>query len=95
MIREIEVMKAVGKHDHIVSMIGCVAEPTSPIIASEFCSNGDLLKMLRAHKLHFNVSLRKREVYSDFRTLNTAIRLRSVFSFPTFSDWLSRSAREW
>jgi hypothetical protein len=57
MIREIEFMKTLGKHDNLLIMVGCVKDPENPVIATEFCVHGDLLKVLRKHDLHFVVGL--------------------------------------
>ncbi|XP_049778733.1 uncharacterized protein LOC126175796 [Schistocerca cancellata] len=43
--REIELMKCVGRHPHIVSMVGCVTNPARLIV--EYCELGDLLHFLR------------------------------------------------
>jgi serine/threonine protein kinase len=55
MIREIEFMKTLGHHENLLIMVGCVKDPENPVIATEFCSNGDLLKILRKHELHYLV----------------------------------------
>jgi serine/threonine protein kinase len=56
MIREIEFMKTLGRHENLLVMVGCVKDPDNPVIATEFCENGDLLKILRKHDLHYLVS---------------------------------------
>ena len=55
MIREIEFMKTLGKHDNLLVMVGCVKDLENPVIATEFCPNGDLLKILSKHELHYLV----------------------------------------
>jgi serine/threonine protein kinase len=57
MIREIDFMKTLGQHVNLLFMVGCVTDPDNPVIATEFCANGDLLKILRKHELHFLVRL--------------------------------------
>ncbi|CAL2051410.1 unnamed protein product [Caenorhabditis brenneri] len=47
---EIEFMKRLGHHPHVISMLGCVSNPFEPLIVVEYCSRGDLLKFLRRHK---------------------------------------------
>ncbi|KAL3287014.1 hypothetical protein HHI36_001500 [Cryptolaemus montrouzieri] len=47
--QEIEIMKYVGSHPNIVSMIGCMTADGSygPLLIVEYCSKGDLLSFLR------------------------------------------------
>ena len=49
MMAEIEFFKAIGKHDNLLVMVGYVNDVESPVIATEFCSNGDLIGVLRKH----------------------------------------------
>lgn len=53
MIREISLMKSIGQHPNLLSLLGCVTDEKSPVICTEFCARGDLLHLLRAHPLHF------------------------------------------
>ncbi|XP_028172881.1 tyrosine-protein kinase receptor torso-like isoform X2 [Ostrinia furnacalis] len=43
---EIKVMKSVGAHPHVVSLVGC-SSGRKPYIVAEYCSRGDLLSYLR------------------------------------------------
>ncbi|KPJ10470.1 Fibroblast growth factor receptor 2 [Papilio machaon] len=43
---EMELMKSVGSHPHIVSLLGCCSG-RRPLIVVEYCSRGDLLTFLR------------------------------------------------
>ncbi|XP_013137597.1 PREDICTED: receptor-type tyrosine-protein kinase FLT3-like isoform X2 [Papilio polytes] len=43
---EMELMKSVGSHAHVVSLLGCCSGRT-PLIVVEYCSRGDLLTFLR------------------------------------------------
>ncbi|XP_049876819.1 tyrosine-protein kinase receptor torso-like [Pectinophora gossypiella] len=43
---EMELMKSVGVHPHIVSLVGCCSG-RRPLIVAEYCSRGDLLSFLR------------------------------------------------
>ncbi|XP_047535965.1 tyrosine-protein kinase receptor torso-like isoform X1 [Vanessa atalanta] len=43
---EMELMKSVGAHPHVVSLIGCCSG-RRPLIVAEYCSRGDLLSYLR------------------------------------------------
>lgn len=47
---EIDFMKRLGHHPHVISMLGCVSNPYEPLIVVEYCQRGDLLKFLRRHK---------------------------------------------
>ncbi|CAB3400725.1 unnamed protein product [Caenorhabditis bovis] len=49
---EIEFMKRLGHHPHVISMLGCVSNTYDPMIVVEYCERGDLLKFLRLHKEH-------------------------------------------
>ncbi|XP_059059666.1 tyrosine-protein kinase receptor torso-like [Achroia grisella] len=43
---EMELMKSVGAHPHVVSLVGCCSG-RRPLIVAEYCSRGDLLSYLR------------------------------------------------
>ena len=45
---EINLMKAVGSHKNIVSLIGCCIKSSPNFLLVEFASQGDLLSYLRA-----------------------------------------------
>ncbi|KAH7709571.1 Protein F09A5.2 [Aphelenchoides avenae] len=49
-LREIETMKQLGYHEHIVNLVGCVSNPNDPILVMELCAGGDLLSALRRHR---------------------------------------------
>ncbi|CAG5029939.1 unnamed protein product [Parnassius apollo] len=53
---EIELMKSVGAHPHVVSLVGCCSG-RRPLIIAEYCSLGDLLTFLRCS---WDVMLSKR-----------------------------------
>ncbi|KAH7704987.1 KIN-9 protein [Aphelenchoides avenae] len=48
MQQEIDLMKELGNHPHIVNFIGYLASEC-PLIVMEYCANGDLLNYLRTH----------------------------------------------
>jgi serine/threonine protein kinase len=55
--QEMNFMKSLKFHPHLVCMLGHVWDPTSPLLILEFCANGDLLQFLRKKKDKFsNVS---------------------------------------
>lgn len=46
--QEIVIMKSVGTHPNLVSMIGCVTgEVDGPFLLVEYCPHGDLQNFLR------------------------------------------------
>ncbi|EYC00782.1 hypothetical protein Y032_0113g403 [Ancylostoma ceylanicum] len=49
---EINFMKTLGYHAHVISMLGCVSCPVNPMILVEYCEYGDLLRFLRNHRDH-------------------------------------------
>jgi serine/threonine protein kinase len=57
MLKEIEFMKTIGKHPNLLVIVGYVKDLEAPVIATQYCSNGDLLEVLRKHELHFMVKM--------------------------------------
>jgi len=49
-LSEIDFMKRLGYHSHIVSLLGCISNPDDPMLIVEYCSHGDMLHFLRKHK---------------------------------------------
>ena len=49
-IEEIILMKAVGSHKNIVSLIGCCTKSSPNFLVVEFASKGDLLSYLRERR---------------------------------------------
>lgn len=52
-LKELDFMKSLGYHNHIISLLGCVTGPIDPMIVVEYCYHGDLLNFLRRNKEHF------------------------------------------
>ncbi|KAK0409591.1 hypothetical protein QR680_004642 [Steinernema hermaphroditum] len=49
-LNEIDFMKQLGYHPHVLNMIGCVTNLYNPLLVVEHCSKGDLLKLLRRQR---------------------------------------------
>ena len=49
-LHEMDFMKRLGYHKHIVSLLGCISDPDEPMLIVEYCSHGDMLQFLRKHK---------------------------------------------
>ncbi|CAJ0954304.1 unnamed protein product, partial [Mesorhabditis belari] len=49
-IQEIDFMKTLKVHPHILTMLGCSKDPDTPLIIMQLCSKGDLLSLLRKSK---------------------------------------------
>ena len=47
---EFALMKAIGRHDHIIAMVGCSTLEQPLCIVLEYASDGDLLHYLRKHR---------------------------------------------
>ena len=49
-LNEMDFMKQLGYHPHIVSLLGCISDPHKPMLIVEYCSHGDMLQFLRKHR---------------------------------------------
>jgi len=47
LLKEMQLMKQLGQHPCIVSMLGCCKTPSSVCIVMDYCSKGDLRGYLR------------------------------------------------
>jgi len=55
LLQEMNFMKQLGYHSHIISLLGCVSDPDEPMIITEYCVHGDMLRFLRKHKHRMNL----------------------------------------
>ena len=49
-LEEIKLMKRIGQHPHIVSLVGCISTSTPFCLIVEYCLHGDLLNYLRKER---------------------------------------------
>ena len=47
LLEEIKLMKRIGQHEHIVSMIACITRSHPVCLIIEYCSHGDLFNYLK------------------------------------------------
>ena len=47
LMEEIKLMKKIGQHQHIVSMLACITRNHPVCLIVEFCPHGDLLNYLK------------------------------------------------
>ena len=59
-LEEIELMKAIGSHRNIVSMLGCWVNSDPIFLVLEYVPYGDLLHWLRDKRIQVNSILHKR-----------------------------------
>ncbi|VDO65967.1 unnamed protein product [Haemonchus placei] len=55
-MHEIELMKNLGFHDNIVSMLGCITSVNKSCLVMEYCANRDLLRFLKQRKTELEIS---------------------------------------
>ncbi|KAK5985414.1 Protein tyrosine kinase [Trichostrongylus colubriformis] len=55
-MHEIELMKTLGFHDNIVSMLGCITAANKSCLVIEYCANRDLLRFLKQRKTELDIS---------------------------------------
>lgn len=75
-LQEIDIMKSVGPHKHLVSMIGCCIKRTNllPLLVVEYCSRGDLKTYLQTAWetiTNQNFEIQYAELMDNEETLNS------------------------
>ena len=78
LVREIELMKEVGTHRNIVSMLGYWIQSPPIMLIMEYVPNGDLLQWLRNKRQQ--VSLLYQLYQQKFAALFFAFCLKNIFS---------------
>ncbi|XP_065840044.1 uncharacterized protein [Oscarella lobularis] len=58
-MEEIKLMKRIGQHPHIVSMLGCITRSRPLCLIVEYCCHGDLLSNLKKGRLEYAKSHQK------------------------------------
>ncbi|KAH7701884.1 Protein KIN-9 c, partial [Aphelenchoides avenae] len=80
MHRELELMKDVGRHAHVVGLIGYVPL-SSPLLVLEYCKKGDLLTHLRAHlQTHKEAVASAKEELQMWAYANSSVTLKDLIS---------------
>ena len=49
-LNEMDFMKRLGYHAHIVSLLGCISNPDEPMLIVEYCAHGDMLQFLKRNQ---------------------------------------------
>ncbi|KAH7711021.1 Protein F09A5.2 [Aphelenchoides avenae] len=81
MMREIDLMKDIGVHPHVVNLVGYVPLE-SPLIVMEYCANGDLMNYLRSHLSAHKESVESADEYlQSARYGNSEVTLKLLISF--------------
>lgn len=55
-MHEIELMKTLGFHDNIVSMLGCITAANKSCLVIEYCASRDLLRFLKKRRTDLEIS---------------------------------------
>ena len=50
LLAEIKLMKLIGYHPHLLSMVACVTRANPVCLLTEFCANGSVLALIRKHR---------------------------------------------
>uniref|UniRef100_A0A914V1C6 Protein kinase domain-containing protein n=1 Tax=Plectus sambesii TaxID=2011161 RepID=A0A914V1C6_9BILA len=72
-VQEIDFMKRIGYHLHLVNILGCITDPQlDPCLIIEYCCHGDLLKYVRNRRL---------EIVEPMVDDEKALRFKDLLSF--------------
>uniref|UniRef100_A0A914VUW2 Protein kinase domain-containing protein n=1 Tax=Plectus sambesii TaxID=2011161 RepID=A0A914VUW2_9BILA len=80
-LQEIDFMKRIGYHSHLVSILGCITDPQlDSCLIIEYCCNGDLLKYVRNRRLETEDEEFMRTYY-PIADNDKALRFKDLLSF--------------
>ncbi|XP_065841406.1 uncharacterized protein [Oscarella lobularis] len=65
LLEEIKLMKRIGQHEHVVSMIACITKSHPVCLIVEYCSHGDLSSYLKKGRGHCFSEKRKQSIACD------------------------------
>ncbi|XP_065207956.1 fibroblast growth factor receptor homolog 1-like [Planococcus citri] len=54
LVKEMELMKLIGRHDNVLGLLGCCTQDGPLLIITEYATHGNLLYFLRNHNRHFS-----------------------------------------
>jgi serine/threonine protein kinase len=81
-LREIQFMKTLGYHAHLLNMLGCDSSPRLPLLILELCDRGDLLRLLRIEKPNWNNDYRRIEQIDEKGAKSdVSLTLKDMYSF--------------
>uniref|UniRef100_A0A914VBH8 Protein kinase domain-containing protein n=1 Tax=Plectus sambesii TaxID=2011161 RepID=A0A914VBH8_9BILA len=80
-VQEIDFMKRIGYHPHLISILGCITDhQLDPCLIIEYCCNGDLLKYVRNRRLETGHEEIMRTYY-PVTVDEMALRFKDLLSF--------------
>ncbi|XP_047510389.1 tyrosine-protein kinase receptor torso-like [Pieris napi] len=88
---EMELMKSVGSHPHVVSLVGCF-RGRKPFIIAEYCSRGDLLTFLRCSwdlmvtRRNANYNNNEEQDYRDIKTKDSQLVINRLYDLQGICD---------
>ena len=91
-IEEIILMKAVGSHKNIVSLIGCCTKSTPNFLIVEFASKGDLLSYLGERRKKVNALVYPEFKWHDVWILEIFLNMETKKNFTLLQYELQKQA---
>ena len=76
-LEDINLMKAIGSHKNIVSLIGCCTKSTPNFLIVEFAAKGDLLTYLRERRKKVKV-----QAYTKVKEITSTVLILAVYRTP-------------
>ena len=87
---EIDFMKGLRYHPHLVCMLGYVYDSSSPWLLLELCKNGDLLHFVRARKNQTDLANETQEDLKTRDLLSFAWQISNGLEYLTSLDFIHR-----